>query len=76
MPNKPEQLEEQLAFKLRFMQEQHQELAAESVKKNWSHQEYFEPLVRGEADLRWDNAIERRIRMARFPVLKTLDQFQ
>ena len=30
----------------------------------------------GETDLRWDNAIQRRIRMARFPVIKTLDQFQ
>ena len=77
MTDKPVQIEEQLAYlKLRFMQEQHQQLAAESVKKNWSHQEYFEHLVRGEADLRWDTAIQRRIRMARFPVLKTLDQFQ
>ncbi len=75
--DKPVQIEEQLAYlKLRFMQEQHQQLATESVKNNWSHQEYFEQLVRGEADLRWDNAIQRRIRMARFPVLKTLDQFQ
>lgn len=77
MTDKPAQIEEQLSYlKLRFMQEQHQQLAAESVKNNWSHQEYFEQLVRGEADLRWDNAIQRRIRMARFPVLKTLDQFQ
>ena len=77
MTDKPAQIEEQLAYlKLRFMQEQHQQLAAESVKNNWSHQEYFEQLVRGETDLRWDNAIQRRIRMARFPVLKTLDQFQ
>ena len=77
MTDKPAQIEEQLSYlKLRFMQEQHQQLAAESVKNNWSHQEYFEQLVRGETDLRWDNAIQRRIRMARFPVLKTLDQFQ
>lgn len=77
MPSKPIRIEEQLAYlKLRFMQEQFQPLAAESAKKSWGHQEYFEHLVRGEADLRWDNAIQRRIRMAQFPVPKTLDQFQ
>ena len=77
MTNKPLQIEEKLAYlKLHFMLEQYQGMAAEAVKKNWSHQEYFEQLVRGETDLRWDNAIGRRIRMARFPVLKTLDQFQ
>ncbi len=77
MTDKPVQIEEQLVYlKLRFMLEQYQGLAAESVKKKWSHQEYFEHLVKGETDFRWDNAISRRIRMARFPVLKTLDQFQ
>lgn len=77
MTDKLMQIEEQLIYlKLRFMLEHYQELAAESAKKNWSHQEYFEHLVRGETDLRWDNAIQRRVRMARFPVLKTLDQFQ
>ena len=76
MPSKPIRIEEQLTYlKLRFMQEQFQPLAAESAKKSWGHQEYFEHLVRGEADLRWDNAIQRRIRMAKFPVIKTLDQF-
>jgi DNA replication protein DnaC len=33
-------------------------------------------LVQGEADRRWDNSIQRRIRMARFPVPKSLDQFE
>jgi len=77
MTDKPKLTAEQLDYlKLRFMQQQYQELATESAQKNWSHQEYFECLVQGEADLRWDNAIQRRIRMARFPVLKTLDQYQ
>lgn len=77
MTNRPKHTEEQLNYlKLRFMMEQYKQLAAEAAKKNWSHQEYFENLVQGEADLRWCNSIQRRIRMARFPVLKTLDQFQ
>ena len=77
MMNKPKQTQKQLSYlKLRFMLEQYQQLAAEAAQKNWSHQEYFESLVQGEADLRWDNSIKRRIRIARFPVIKTLDQFQ
>lgn len=77
MTDKPIQIEKQIAYlKLHFMRDHYQELAAESAKKNQSHLEYFEHLVQGEADFRWDNAIQRRIRMARFPVPKTLDQFQ
>lgn len=77
MNNKPQQLVDQLGYlKLRFMENNHEELAATAAAKGWSHQEYFEQLIRGETDLRWDNAIQRRIRMARFPVVKTLEQFQ
>ena len=77
MISKPQQLAEQLDYlKLRFMETNHETLAAMAAKKGWSHEEYFEQLIRGETELRWDNAITRRIRMARFPVIKTLDQFQ
>lgn len=76
MNSKPQHLTEQLDYlKLRFMENNHEELAATAAGNGWSHQEYFEQLIRGETDLRWDNAIQRRIRMARFPVIKTLDQF-
>jgi len=77
MVNRPKELDSQLEYlKLRFMQEQYKELAARAAKKQWSHQDYLEQLVQGETELRWDNSIQRRIRMARFPVPKTLDQFQ
>lgn len=77
MRDKPKTPQEQLSWlKLRFMQENYRAMADEAPQKNWSHQEYFEYLLQGETDLRWDNGINRRIRMARFPVLKTLDQFQ
>ena len=77
MISKPQQLAEQLDYlKLRFMENNHETLASTAAKKGWSHEEYFEQLIRGETELRWDNAITRRIRMARFPVIKTLDQFQ
>jgi DNA replication protein DnaC len=77
MNSKPQQLTEQLSYlKLRFMEINHKALAATAASKGWSHEEYFEQLIRGETELRWDNAIQRRIRMARLPVIKTLDQFQ
>jgi len=62
-------------LKLSFMQENYQDLAAQAAKKHWSHVDYFEKLADGEAAMRRDRSIERRIRLARFPVIKTLDQF-
>ena len=77
MMNRKKQIDEQLDFlKLPFMLEHYRNLAVKAAKKNWSHQEYLQNLVQGEADRRWDNSIQRRIRMARFRVPKTLDQFQ
>ena len=62
-------------LKLPFMQDHHQEMAALAAKKQWSHLDYLEKLADGEAALRRDRSVERRIRLARFPVIKTLDQF-
>jgi len=77
MNERPLNLDEQLGYlKLRFMEQHYQELAETAALQKMSHEEYLEQLIRGEADLRWDNAIERRIRLARFPVVKTLEQFQ
>lgn len=69
-------LEENLKYlKLAFMLEQHQELSRQASKKQWSHLDYLEKLADGETALRKDRATQRRIQMARFPVIKTLDQF-
>lgn len=77
MSNKPDQTRDRLGYlKLRFMAQHYQQMAAEAAQKGWSHQDYLERLIQGEAEMRWDNSIQRRIRMARFPVIKTLDQFQ
>jgi DNA replication protein DnaC len=62
-------------LKLPFMLEQHQDLAKDASKKQWSHLDYLEKLADGEAALRQDRATRQRIRMARFPVIKTLEQF-
>lgn len=69
-------LEQHLEYlKLPFMQDHHQDLASQAAKKQWPHLDYLEKLADGEASLRRDRSTERRIRLARFPVIKTLDQF-
>ncbi len=74
--NPQDQLEKNLKYlKLPFMRDQHQTLAKRASQKKWSHLDYFEKLADGEAALRRDHSVQRRIRLARFPVIKTLDQF-
>ena len=64
-----------LYLKLAFFQEQHQALAREAVEKNWTQLDFLRRLAEGEALRRKDRATQRRIEAARFPVLKTLEQF-
>ena len=62
-------------LKLPFMREQHHSLAKQAAENTWSHEDYLEKLVDGEAALRKDRSTQRRISQARFPVIKTLDAF-
>ncbi len=71
-----DELRQQLAYlKLPFMQEHVEDLVRQAAAGDWSHVEFLRLLVEGEAALHQDRARARRIRQARFPVLKTLDQF-
>jgi len=72
----PDELHQHLAYlNLPFMHEQVEELARQAAEKQWSHVDFLGRLLEGEAALRQDRARVRRIHQARFPVLKTLDQF-
>lgn len=51
------------------------EIATTAAAKGWSHIRYLATLVEQEAESKQDRATQRRIKQARFPVLKTLDQF-
>jgi DNA replication protein DnaC len=62
-------------LKLHFMKEHYEELAAAAAGQGLSHVAYLERLVEGEAHHKQDRCTERRIRQARFPMCKTLDQF-
>jgi DNA replication protein DnaC len=63
-------------LKLSFMAQHYVELATQAAHKMWPHVDYLARLVEGEADLRRDRATKSRIRLARFPVIKTLEQFR
>jgi DNA replication protein DnaC len=73
----PEDAEPHLRYlKLAFMAEHYKDLATQATQKQWSHVAYLTRLAQGEADVRRDRATQNRIRLARFPVLKTLEQFR
>ena len=75
-PPADERLHEHLdLLKLLFIKEHYQELATAAAAQELSHVTYLERLVEGEAQLKHDRCTERRIRQARFPLRKTLDQF-
>ena len=76
-PATTDTLSEQLNYlKLPFIREHYQPLASEAAQAHWGHVDYLANLVQGEAQEREQRSIQRRIRLACFPVIKTLDAFQ
>jgi DNA replication protein DnaC len=53
----------------------YQELARQAVEANQTYEGYLLALAEAEVQQRDENAHKKRIKTARFPVLKTLDQF-
>lgn len=69
-------LQQQLkTMKLRFIRENYTSLVEQAGREEWPPLELLTRLVDGEAQYRADNALKRRLKAARFPVLKTLDTF-
>jgi DNA replication protein DnaC len=62
-------------LKLPYIREHHETVAQLAARKQWTHVHYLSELIKEESNLRKDHTIQRRIRMARFPVVKTLDAF-
>jgi DNA replication protein DnaC len=70
-------LERHLAYlKLSCIAAQYADLATHAAHKTWSHVDYLAKLLEGEVAVRRDRATQSRIRLARFPVIKTLEQFR
>jgi len=71
-----ERLATLLAYlKLSYTREHFEQQAQLAGTEHWSHVRYLYSLMEGEVNLRQDRSIQRRINFARFPVIKTLDQF-
>jgi len=76
-PSDQTQLESQLQqLHLGYVQSNYKTLAHKAAEQQRSHLDYLAQLVEGEFTMREMRSIERRIRNARFPVRKTLDDFQ
>jgi DNA replication protein DnaC len=64
------------ALQLPSIKAQYAALAQEAAQASWTHVDYLSRLVEGEFLQRQQRTIQRRVRAARFPVLKTLEQFR
>ena len=70
-------LPEHLGYlQLPFMKEYYLATAQEAGEQQWTHVHYLEHLIEGEVNQRRQRTIQRRVKEARFPVLKTLEQFR
>lgn len=68
--------EAQLRYlKLAYTSRHHEELTAEAAKQRLAHAPFLRRIIEAEAQDRQQHALQRRIKAARFPVKKTLDQF-
>src|SRR5688572_20362597 len=77
MKNKPSLLSEHLQYlKLSYIADQHAPLAAEAARQQWDHLEYLRRLIEGEYHSQLQRRVQARIKTARFPVIKTFQQFQ
>lgn len=76
-PSDQTQLETQLLrLHLHHIKSHYQAAATTAAEQQCSYVDYLAWLIEGETTLRDNRSIERRIRNARFPVLKTLEEFQ
>lgn len=76
MNSEERRLSEYLAqLRLCFIQENYQTLADQAAREQWTYPQYLGRLLEGESQRRQDRSIARRIAEARFPIIKTLDQF-
>ena len=70
-------LGEHLSYlKLPAMAENYEVAALKANKESWSYVKYLAQLIELETQSRQERAIDRKVKSARFPVLKTLQQFR
>jgi len=62
-------------LKLPYISKNYESVSKTAARKNWTHIHYLSELIKQESGLRRDRMIQRRIRMAKFPVIKTMEHF-
>jgi DNA replication protein DnaC len=62
-------------LKLSWIREHLQATTTQAVKQHKGHLDYLHDLLAGECDCRMQRNVERKIRQARFPSVKTLDHY-
>ncbi len=70
------ELDKNLVYlKLQYVADHYAGLAKKASQEQTGHVAYLDMLMDGEAALRRQRAVKRRISQAKIPVIKTLDQF-
>ena len=62
-------------LQLVFMREHYSEVLQQAAQEQWTPQDILDRLLTGEIQRRDDRALQRRLKAARFPFVKTLDDF-
>ena len=76
MKPKPEDLTTILQrLSLAFVAQHYEAMGQEAARAQLGHVEYLRRLAEGEAAARYERSVQRRIKAARLPVPKTLEQF-
>jgi DNA replication protein DnaC len=74
---KKDLLNEHLDYlRLEYIHKEHRCLAQQAAREQWSHGDYLSRLIEGEVGQRRQRALEQRLRRARLPFRKTLEQYQ
>jgi len=63
------------ALKLSAFLDNYSAAAQQAAEKQWGYVDFLGQLAEAEVNARNDRSTQRRIKQARFPVLKTLDTF-
>jgi len=75
--NKQKKLDSNLEYlKLPYIKDNYKSMTAEAAKKQLTHMPFLTSIIESEVNEKLQRVSERRIKQARFPVVKTLEQFQ
>jgi DNA replication protein DnaC len=76
MSPKPDELPQNLCYlNLKHIAQHYETLAQDAARDQLGHVDYLARLMAGEAAARYERSVQGRVKRARLPVIKTLEQF-